>query len=252
MGSAMISSCALYFVPDPDGGIARESIDSVSDFLAERGLFPIHCEYGPADAESGTSVDLRGGTREPSETVAPGSGVVAIHYGPRDRAAGTDPWAAKFNYYAEWGCAFLGIDSRFSPPGAELARRLFRAVDPHVGVGYGYGYTLPQESGPLQYALGIGYRASADEPSPEFKRLNNLWSREVTGKHRYLSGYVRQVYPVNVLSQPHLDWGGGSITALGIGELIALERDRWLWLVPESRIPEASEYLARHNRLICV
>src|SRR5262249_29967829 len=112
----MISSCALYFASDPERGLTRPCIDSVSDFLAERGLYPFDCEFGPADSGSGTGVELHGGTREPSETIARGSAVVAIHYRPR-AGGGTDPWAGKFTYFAEWGCAFLGIDTRFSPPG---------------------------------------------------------------------------------------------------------------------------------------
>lgn len=252
MDNPIISCCSLYFAPEPGRAIVKESIDVVSDLLAECNLSPFHCEFGSSEDDRGSNVRLHGGPREASATIAPGSDVVAVHYGSAQRTRPTDPWTAKFDYVAEWGCVFLGIESGVAPSGQYLARRFFSAIDPYVRIDYGYGFSLLQEFGPAQYALGIGYRASVNQPTEEFKRLNNLWSNEVVGNQKYLAGYLRQVYHVNVLSNSHLDWGSGSIAALGIGKLDPLDRDRWLWLVPESSIPEASAYLIKHGRLLCV
>jgi len=69
---------------------------------------------------------------------------------------------------------------------------------------YGIGYLRSFELGPDIYACGMGTTSGfSDEEMAEADRIGS-WFRERLAGNRHLSGYLRDVYPLNVLSEPHL------------------------------------------------
>jgi hypothetical protein len=116
--------------------------------------------------------------------------------------------------------------------------------------GCGMGYSRPIEHGPDLYAYGMiaGLEGTADERLE--RRRITAWLHDRIGSKRYLSGYLRDVYPMNILSEKHLlrevdgqllpewiasDAARGTIRKIGIAN--------WLWTVPNESLPNMQAIL---------
>jgi hypothetical protein len=122
---------------------------------------------------------------------------------------------------------------------------------------YGIGYLRSFELGPSIYASGLGIAAGfSDEEMAEADRIG-AWFREIIGANRHMRGYLRDVYPLNVISEPHLsqrvggmplaDWIGQSPQR---GTLRSLPGDAWIWRIDESNVDAVRAELVQTGLLI--
>lgn len=126
-----------------------------------------------------------------------------------------------------------------------------------VSVPYGTGYTLPFRRGPELYALGLeAGLGHAAEDGLERQRVAR-WGHDLDGRQRYLQGLLRDLYPVNLISAPHLartvrgrplpDW----IAAVpGRGTLAPLAGGLWQWRLTPEEIAQVRPALVAEGLLI--
>jgi hypothetical protein len=120
---------------------------------------------------------------------------------------------------------------------------IVRSLAEIVSLRYGIGYQRSFNSGPELYAFGmiagLGYTPSE---RAERDRIGS-WMRERIAEGRHLKGFLRDVYPLNVLSAAHLarevenlplsQWIEASAAR---GTLSALPNEAWLWTIPEQSL----------------
>jgi hypothetical protein len=248
----LVSCCSLYFPPNLELALPAPLIRSVCELPARQFLFPFHCEYGLADAPRGQFRQITDQTNI-DDIIGSEATLVTVHFRSETQTAKQGDWTAKFEYNAMWGYCFIGVDSAHSSSLIQLTTQFYDCLSEQMIIiyGYGYGFMMTENNGPTEYGLGITYYGASSDPSKKYRRLNSLWSTEIVAHQRHLTGHLRQVYPVNILSNNHLNWITGSIAALGIGELRSLLNGGWVWVVPEDELLQASEYLIAHDRLIC-
>lgn len=122
---------------------------------------------------------------------------------------------------------------------------------------YGIGYTLPFHAGPEIYALGM---ATGPDDSQQGKILADrtcAWFRERIGQNRHRQGYLRDVYPLNVVSQPHLEM---PVHGMALGEWIRHAPQRgslrplaggaWLWRIEDAQVASVQAELEAAGLLI--
>ena len=61
---------------------------------------------------------------------------------------------------------------------------------------------------------------------------------------RHLSGLFRRAYPVNLLSEAHLQ--SAQIRTCGLGQLSMLDKRAWLWELSPDELPQAQAMLEAH------
>ncbi len=135
---------------------------------------------------------------------------------------------------------FLGCDWTLANVDLKLCLPLFHAFARHIKLRYGIGFHRTFRLGPAPYALGI--ITGLDYSDKEADRIGS-WFKEQMNRNRHLQGYLRDVYPLNVLSAPHL---AQPVAGVPLGQWIAaspergtltsLPNDAWLWLVEEQHI----------------
>ena len=128
-----------------------------------------------------------------------------------------------------------------------------------VELKYGAGYHRSFELGPAFYALGMisGLDYSPAEMA-EGDRIG-AWFNERLQENRHLAGYLRDIYPLNVLSSAHLehrlesgclaDWIGQSPER---GRLRSLQRGAWLWSVDDDQLEDVRRQLRKTDIFLCV
>jgi hypothetical protein len=135
--------------------------------------------------------------------------------------------------------------------------QLLEGIAQTVRIPYGIGYLRSFEFGPSFYAAGmvtgIGY---SKEEMAEADRIG-AWFRERMAQNRHLSGYLRDVYPLNVISDKHLsqrvggvrlaDWIGRSSAR---GTLRQLPGGATLWRIDEANVEGVRNTLAPTGLLI--
>lgn len=159
---------------------------------------------------------------------------------------------------------FFGITHDEEKLAVEIWGYLAKLIAGICLVTYGVGYRRDPLLGPEAYALGMVVQRGKLGPSElEYGRIG-LWQREFARpragepeRFRHLSGLIRDVYPVSILSQSHLskfigglrfaEWigsasGRGTLTKLGIGN--------WLWSVSDVDIPLVREVLCAAQLVI--
>ena len=132
-------------------------------------------------------------------------------------------------------------------------------------VAHAYGYALdwgdPPNNSPSAFALGIvmfttleGIRSACSS-----SRLNQMWGDAImSGKKDYLNGYFRDIFPVNFISERHLDISLGDRTLKDLieqdpgvfGRTIQLAEDSFAWLVSEDRLERVRSVLKVRGLLL--
>lgn len=124
----------------------------------------------------------------------------------------------------------------------DLAKDLYAFLGP----AYGYGYQRPFKLGPSFYPFGV--IAGLDYGEPE-RKLISKWGNEYSYEDgRYETGMLRDIYPINFLSQAHFEHKieGQSLKAWiesspAHGELKQLADNLWSWWIPEDKIAAIRE-----------
>jgi hypothetical protein len=146
--------------------------------------------------------------------------------------------------------SILGFDQSYAEAfGQEMAS--------YFDARYGIAYQRDFTKGPGLYAYGgIGSAGGVDIPEEEEDRITK-WLHTY-GRDDYKLGDLRDVYPLNFLSSPHLernvygqslkDW---ILSSPDHGDLKLLDQTLWSWYIPEDKIPSVREALRDTGILIC-
>jgi hypothetical protein len=167
-------------------------------------------------------------------------------------------WDVTVGYHADkhrdmYFCA--GVE--LTQLGMDYMANLVERISHLTNLTYGIGYTRAFRDGPDLYALGM---ATNSEYSPEGMRAADrvgAWFRERIGQNRHRQGYLRDVYTLNVISQPHLEMPVHG-TPLGEwigqtphrGTLRPLAGGAWLWRVDDAQVPCVQAQLEAAGLLI--
>lgn len=121
--------------------------------------------------------------------------------------------------------------------------------------GYGICYQRDYKFGPIFYAIGM---IQGDLSKEEEENIAE-WFREYGDPETYYVGLLRDIYPLNILSQPHLDQQvhGQSLkdwicSSPDHGDLKQLTPEVWSWWVEADQIPSVRQALAPSGIILCV
>lgn len=126
-----------------------------------------------------------------------------------------------------------------------------------VAFRYGIGYERRLMNGPEMYAdgmaAGLGY---SDAEEQERNEITN-WFYERRGPNRHLQGLLRDVYPLNILTEVHVNHLVGDATLQewiaasdGRGTLRRANENLWFWRLEEEQIPPVRRELSNAGMLI--
>jgi hypothetical protein len=111
--------------------------------------------------------------------------------------------------------------------------------------------------GPEFYAFGMGARTGLSrlpEDTLEHRRKTGKWFKELQNQKRHLQGWFRDVYPVNLLSEQHVNANLGegiTLQTAKLGTLTPVTSNQWIWEVSEGEIDTARTTLRQAGLLIC-
>jgi hypothetical protein len=175
---------------------------------------------------------------------------------PRSDASGRAEWRATLSISLVDGIFHFGIDEQFISDPTVLLKRAFGMLKGVFEVHYGIAYKMNLSQEPDCYASGSRpfsfsqfrqwihsrhdgtYKKSPDE----------LWSEELSGERRHLTGFFRGAYPANIISNAHVS--SAALTSRGIGKLTELDDSLWLWELAESEVPKALVALESRGVLV--
>ena len=251
-------SCACLAIYDWDANIDVSEFHEVAkSFFAANGVKPNVAGLDRLDGrsltQSYTSIEERLRWQSPREF----NGLDLYHTLPNyaqlifgwDVTASMDIYRGKTMYFC--------CDQALSGVSFEYFERLLERAAILIKLNYAIGYLRQFELGPAIYAsgmvTGLGY---SDEEMAEADRIGS-WFRERLARKRHLSGHLRDVYPLNVLSGPHLsqrvgglplaDWIGQSRAH---GTLRSLTGGAAVWRIEESNVDHVRAELAKTGLLI--
>lgn len=122
---------------------------------------------------------------------------------------------------------------------------------------YGYGYQREFKYGPSLYPFGV--IAGLEYGMPERKYITEWGNAYDCLDGRYRTGDLRDIYPLNFLSSPHLerDVYGQSLkewiaSSPAHGEVKSLNNSLWSWFIQDDQISLVREALRGTGILLCV
>jgi hypothetical protein len=131
---------------------------------------------------------------------------------------------------------------------------------------YGHAYLRPVRLGPIMYAYDLIYGLDESRPGDvdEIERMTrwfherlDMVAQNKRAPFRHLEGMQRDVYPLNVLTRPHLncDVGGRPLEKwiaedTGRGRLWQVADGVWVWSVPPLSLPVVQATLADEGLLV--
>lgn len=152
---------------------------------------------------------------------------------------------------------YFGCDQALAGIDLDFLEEVIGQFSQIVQLRYGIGYVKQFEFGPCVYAHGMvsGFGYSREDLI-KADRIG-AWFRERMAGNRHLAGLLRDVYPLNVISEPHLsqrveglplaDW----IRQLRLrGTLRSLPGGATLWRIDEANIESVRAPLADAGLLI--
>jgi hypothetical protein len=152
---------------------------------------------------------------------------------------------------------YVGIDDEVVSDAVALLRWAYSTAKGLFHVRYGSAYKMPLADEPAGYATGHGKRPLSEvfemirhrrEWEKRKKTADELWSEELHGKRRHLTGLFRGAYPANVLSDSHVR--AADLKSQGLGRLCELDNSLWLWELSEKEIPQAEAMLEKRKLLV--
>jgi hypothetical protein len=149
---------------------------------------------------------------------------------------------------------------------ADLFVTVIQTFSRAARITYGHAYLRPVRLGPTMYAYDLVYGLDRSRPdeAEELERMRR-WSQErldmvaqnKPAPFRHLAGMQRDVYPLNVLTRPHLEREiGGQPLEKWIaadasrGQLQQVADGVWVWVVPEQSLETTRGELAEAELLV--
>lgn len=157
------------------------------------------------------------------------------------------------------GEATLCLDDEIEPFNRDVfegfAKDLFSFFKPQ----YGIFYQREFEKGPTWYAGGTIQGLDRTKDFEEREKIGKWGNAYCYKDSKYRTGDLRDIYPLNFLSQPHLDQKVGDLTleqwiqsAQAHGELKKLADNFWSWCVEHENIPLVRETLRPMGFVLCI
>ena len=124
---------------------------------------------------------------------------------------------------------------------------------------YGIVYERDRDLGPDCYSVGVLCETDRKRVPQEERKQISAWAKKYSyGSDKYRTGLLRDVYPHNILTSPHLSEKVGNVT-LGDwikadscrGTLTPLTDTHTLWSVDPASIPLVQEVLQEAGLLLC-
>jgi hypothetical protein len=180
-----------------------------------------------AGFESIESFDLE------SVSAAPESSSVAGTRGAADAA-----WEASVSLTFNYG--YLACSTKVAKLDSSM-RSIAESFIKHLRPSYGIGYYRERRLGPGYYAIGLAY--GLDTAGPEYEEGLNIgrWGDIACMKQLYREGLLRDIYPWNFLTEPHVRRriGGQPLRSWirshpNRGRLQELDHNAALWTVSKS------------------
>jgi hypothetical protein len=253
-----IATC-LYF-----DGISREcsiasTLDLVEGWFARFGLKPKVLQVKGDKRQIASRYSIRT-LREALSDAAVGGAIERIEFYPKGRTALDEAWSPSI-YFARSlhvpTSAFFSINATLSE---QSSLEMLLEGDQIFRSSAAYGLLYPARFSPFAYYFGISfepsYRALGAWGDRESRRLSHWRDNEQIGIrdgeerrfYRACDGYVRDAYPLMLLSWPHLARRIGKSTlvnAIGqhsLGSVSALA-DKHLWRIPNHKLAAAQQFL---------
>lgn len=137
-------------------------------------------------------------------------------------------------------------------------KRLVKELSQFYEFQYGICYQREFKKGPALYAYGFTAGLGYDESDMNEKGLISKWLHDSYDKSSYLEGYMRDIYPLNVLSNAHLNKHVGEqplkewvLRTSERGTLEQLNESCWIWEVNTRDTANIRCVLGAHRVLIC-
>lgn len=178
--------------------------------------------------------------------------------------AGTDyVWKMAAYFADDDRTTYLCFDEEIISFNYEILEQLLIDLSKFCSPQYGIGFLREKKYGPDPYALGyshgLKYAYQNEEHGKENDRIH-CWMKSYVRKSRtYKTGDLRDIYPFNVLSPPHLDrivngsrfqdWVQASSER---GQLRQISDHLWTWWVGADKIPAVREALAPSGMILCL
>lgn len=160
------------------------------------------------------------------------------------------------------GALVTCLDDEVGPFNREVFENLTRDLFLFFKPQYGIFYQREFKKGPSLYSVGIieGLDGCKKPEDAKEEDIISEWSRAyVCSQGKYKTGDLRDIYPLNFLSQPHLDQKVGDLTLEqwilskeAHGELKKLAENFWSWYVKPPYIPFVREALRPTGFVLCI
>jgi hypothetical protein len=143
----------------------------------------------------------------------------------------------------------------------ERVQAILKEITYSVKSSYGIVYRRNITKGPGLYAQGVttGLKNRIPADALEAKQIGEWWRRYFVNPDRYIPGQLRDIYPMNLLSEVHLSQPVFDTTlqkwiesSAEHGELKPLTDTFWEWWVPEEKIDDVREALRETGIIICI
>ena len=158
----------------------------------------------------------------------------------------------------------LIFNDDIAPLNTGLVNQLALGLWKITGAQYGYFYQRSIYYGPSWYPSGVISGLDRDNPEQkQERRMITKWGisrgTNIT-KNKYIIGRLRDIYPIQFLTEPHLEWKIFSNQTLGEwirsgenrGTLEQLSAGFWSWVIEESDISSIRETLKDSGIIVCV
>jgi hypothetical protein len=266
-----ITSAALYFGHKQSGPVSLRWFERAQEFFADYNLSPVlftafggpflldDCyvltDHGADLVIFGETLAARG--NELVEAIRSRKIESLYLNSPEANATNREHWRAAISTSSAGGSYYLGIDENLVGDASTLLRRAYRIAKDRLDVRYAIAYRLPQAESPDCYASGHVKTSMSDvlnmirhrrEWDSRKKTPDELWSDELAGKRRHLSGLFRGAYPANIVSEAHIR--SADLKSHGIGKFTELDGSLWLWELSAAEVPAAEELLNSQGVLV--
>lgn len=176
---------------------------------------------------------------------------------------GTDyAWKLTVCFSVDDQIIYLCFDEEVMCFSYEILEKLLLDLCQYCSPKYGIGFERERKYGPGPYAHGMPQGLKYDYENPEHGKQRQQiykWVDVYRRKDGYHTGDFRDIYPFNVLSQPHLDrivdgqrfqdWVQASADR---GTLKQVSDALWTWWIEDDKIPAVRDALAPSGMILCL
>lgn len=235
------------------------------DWLAIAQDLFVRCDVRPDKAKWGTSTDsekevsfehlIEKSCQPSSRESVKVAGAMCTRPGFKQIALG---WNAQCSFH-DWKnrtSVFCWADSLWALDAQEVEALILAARQSLTGA-YGIVYQRDFQKGPDMYAYGMS--AGLGYSAVDMREANEIgaWMQERMGDKRYLTGMLRDVYPMNILTQRQLDFKVDNMSLVDWitqeswrGGLTDVSESGGIWIVDSQYLAQVRASLRNRGVLI--